>query len=85
MITSDLERRNNRVIGSYYAQAISELYSGCSIVDMQYALMYYEEEEKYLACEGIKRALDDFMSNSIVKGFLEINESIDGNENYIDE
>lgn len=71
MITSDLERRNKRVIDSYYAQAISELYSGCLIIDMQHALMYYEEEEKYLACEGIKRALDDFTSNSIIKGFLE--------------
>jgi len=55
-----IEITNKQIIESYYSNSLSELQSGCTIEDMQEVLYYYEELENYLACEGVKRAIDDF-------------------------
>tara|TARA_R110000787_G_scaffold154134_2_gene267936 strand:- start:1752 stop:1991 length:240 start_codon:yes stop_codon:yes gene_type:complete len=62
---------NKILIELYYANAMNELYSECEEWEMELALKYYEEEERYLECAGVKRALDDYKSNELFRKAIE--------------
>ena len=55
---SKLEDNNIDYIQIYYINCMKEIEAGCRIDILYEALEYHEECEMYLACAGIKKALD---------------------------
>lgn len=53
------ERSNKEIIYNYYIMALQDLYHGSTYDELSELLQHYEEEEMYLACAGIKKALDE--------------------------
>lgn len=58
-------------IQHYYVRCLEELMLGCPMELMYETLEYSEEQENYLACAGIKKALE-FMENEVLVSRLEL-------------
>ena len=58
----------------YFSNAIIEIQSGCPKYILEEVLDHYEEQELYLACAGIKKALDWHNVSVLTKAILKIEE-----------
>jgi hypothetical protein len=67
---------DNYIIELYFGNALLEIQDGLPKEILEEALEYYEEQEFYLACAGIKKALDWFDTQTFTKTMVQINEII---------
>ncbi len=67
---------DNYIIEMYFGNALLEIQDGLPKEVLQETLEYYEEQELYLACAGIKKALDWFDTQTFTKTMVQINEII---------
>jgi hypothetical protein len=58
----------------YFSNSILEIQEGLPKYILEEVLEHYEEQELYLACSGIKKALDWYDSNTFTKALLKIEE-----------
>ena len=54
------ETESKLVISEYYEYALNDLNNGITIDEMNYFVSCFEEEENYLACAGIKSAINNY-------------------------
>jgi len=47
-------------IATYYAFCLNDLESGITLDEMNITLSGFKEDENYLACEGLTRAIKDY-------------------------
>ena len=66
------------IVELYFSNSIIEIQEGLPKYILEEILEYYEEQEYYLACAGIKKALDWYDTNSFTKTMIEI-DKIKGN------
>jgi hypothetical protein len=78
MITLSDEDRDT--VELYFSNAILEMQEGLPKYILEDILEYYEEQELYLACAGIKKALDWYQTNSFTKVLLKIEEIKENNK-----
>lgn len=64
---------DNYIIEMYFGNALLEIQDGLPKEILQETLEYYEEQELYLACAGIKKALDWFDTQTFTKTMVQIN------------
>tara|TARA_R110001592_G_scaffold102471_2_gene289256 strand:+ start:897 stop:1139 length:243 start_codon:yes stop_codon:yes gene_type:complete len=64
----------------YFSNAIIEMQEGLPKYILEEILEYYEEQELYLACAGIKKALDWYQTNTFTKVLLKIEEIKENNK-----
>ncbi len=65
-----LSKEDYEVADEYYIATITDFCDGISIEVLDDVLRIYEEEEDYIACMGIKRALDalrEVLNNEQIK------------------
>jgi hypothetical protein len=53
-----LSKEDKEIIDEYYVATIEDFCSGLTVEIIEDMIYLYEEEEDYLACAGIKKALD---------------------------
>ena len=63
---------DKETIELYFSNAIIEIQEGCPKYVLEEVLEHYEEQEYYLACAGIKKALDWYDTITFTKVMLEI-------------
>ena len=71
---------DNYIIEMYFGNALLEIQDGLPKEILEETLEYYEEQELYLACAGIKKALDWFDTQTFTKTMVQINEIIKDND-----
>jgi len=54
------EIESKLVVFEFYEYALQDLKDGITVDEMSHVLSCFEEEENYLACEGIKNAIDNY-------------------------
>jgi hypothetical protein len=54
------ETESKLVISEYYEEALQDLKNGIPIDEMNYYVSIFEDEENYLACAGIKSAIENY-------------------------
>lgn len=64
---------DNYIIEMYFGNALLEIQDGLPKEILEETLEYYEEQELYLACAGIKKALDWFDTQTFTKTMVQIN------------
>lgn len=64
----------------YFSNAIIEMQEGLPKYILEEILEHYEEQELYLACAGIKKALDWYETNTFTKVLLKIEEIKENNK-----
>tara|TARA_R110001599_G_scaffold97429_1_gene251282 strand:- start:1648 stop:1890 length:243 start_codon:yes stop_codon:yes gene_type:complete len=64
----------------YFSNAIIEMQEGLPKYILEEILEHYEEQELYLACAGIKKALDWYQTNTFTKVLLKIEEIKENNK-----
>jgi len=64
----------------YFSNAILEMQEGLPKYILEDILEHYEEQELYLACAGIKKALDWYQTNTFTKVLLKIEEIKENNK-----
>ncbi len=64
----------------YFSNAILEMQEGLPKYILEDILEYYEEQELYLACAGIKKALDWYETNTFTKTMIEIDKIKENNK-----
>ena len=75
-----LSDEDKDIIELYFTNAIIEIQEGCPKYVLEEVLEHYEEQEYYLACAGIKKALDWYDTSTFTRVMLEI-ENIKENNN----
>jgi len=65
---------DNYIIEMYFSNAILEIQDGLPKEILEETLEYYEEQELYLACAGIKKALDWYDNITFTQVMVKINE-----------
>jgi hypothetical protein len=75
-----LSDNDKETIELYFSNAIIEIQEGCPKYVLEEVLEHYEEQEYYLACAGIKKALDWYDTSTFTRVMLEI-ENIKENNN----
>ena len=63
---------DKETIELYFSNAIIEILEGCPKYVLEEVLEHYEEQEYYLACAGIKKALDWYDTSTFTRVMLEI-------------
>ena len=53
-----LSRKDYELADEYYVATITDFCNGLSVEVLEDVLYLYEEEEDYIACMGMKRAID---------------------------
>lgn len=64
---------DNYIIEMYFGNTLLEIQDGLPKEILEETLEYYEEQELYLACAGIKKALDWFDTQTFTKTMVQIN------------
>jgi len=62
------------IVDLYYSGAVSEIKNGLSKEVLQETLEYLEETEMYLACAGVKKALDWYDVYAFTFRMIELDE-----------
>ena len=65
---------DNYIIEMYFSNAILEIQDGLPKEILEETVEYYEEQELYLACAGIKKALDWYDNITFTQVMVKINE-----------
>lgn len=65
---------DNYIIEMYFSNAVLEMQDGLPKEILEETLEYYEEQELYLACAGIKKALDWYDNFTFTQVMVKINE-----------
>ena len=68
------------IIELYFSNSIIEIQEGLPKFVLEEILEYYEEQEYYLACAGIKKALDWHHMNTFTKTMVEIDKIKENNK-----
>ena len=68
------------IIELYFSNSIIEIQEGLPKFVLEEILEYYEEQEYYLACAGIKKALDWHDTNTFTKTMIEIDKIKENNK-----
>lgn len=58
-----LSQDDYKLADEYYVATITDFCNGLSIEILEDVLRIYEEDEDYIACMGIKRAIDALKKN----------------------
>lgn len=61
-------------IDLYYKLTLLELYEGCPKFIIEDTLEIYEFSEDYLACAGVKKALDEYSVSEFTKVMVKMEE-----------
>ena len=77
---SVLNDSDKHIMEMYFSNALNEIRDGCPKEIILETLEYYEESELYLACAGIKKALDWYDTNKFTKTMFKINEILEDND-----
>jgi len=75
-----LSDNDKYIIELYFSNSIIEIQEGLPKFVLEEILEYYEEQEYYLACAGIKKALDWYDTNTFTKTMIEIDKIKENNE-----
>tara|TARA_R110002153_G_scaffold5900_5_gene27277 strand:+ start:5002 stop:5241 length:240 start_codon:yes stop_codon:yes gene_type:complete len=73
---SKLSDSDQLIVDDYFTYTILEMQEGMPKYILQEVLEHYEEMEDYLACAGIKKALDWYDTNKYVKELYNADEII---------
>ncbi len=73
---SKLSDSDQLIVDDYFSYTILEMQEGMPKYILEEVLQHYEDLEDYLACAGIKKALDWYDTNKYVKELYNINEEI---------
>ena len=68
------------IVELYFSNSIIEIQEGLPKYILEEILEYYEEQEYYLACVGIKKALDWYETNTFTKTMIEIDKIKENNK-----
>ena len=68
------------IIELYFSNSIIEIQEGLPKYVLEEILEYYEEQEYYLACAGINKALDWYETNTFTKTMIEIDKIKENNK-----
>lgn len=61
-----LSKEDQELMDEYYVATITDFCNGITIEVLEEVLVLYEDEENYLACAGMKKAIDS-LKEVIVK------------------
>jgi len=75
-----LSDEDRDIVELYFSNAILEMQEGLPKYILEDILEHYEEQELYLACAGIKKALDWYQTNTFTKVLLKIEEIKENNK-----
>jgi hypothetical protein len=75
-----LSDEDRDIVEQYFSNAILEMQEGLPKYILEDILEHYEEQELYLACAGIKKALDWYQTNTFTKVLLKIEEIKENNK-----
>jgi hypothetical protein len=75
-----LSDEDKNVVELYFLNTILEMQEGLPKYILEDILEYYEEQEIYLACAGIKKVLDWYQTNTFTKVLLKIEEIKENNK-----
>ena len=64
-----LSKEDQELMDEYYVATIADFCDGISIEVLQEVLALYEDEENYLACAGMKKAIDSLKEVIIKEGY----------------
>ena len=64
-----LSKEDRDLMDEYYVATIADFCDGISIEVLQEVLALYEDEENYLACAGMKKAIDSLKEVIIKEGY----------------
>lgn len=73
---SKLSDSEQMVVDDYFNYTILEIQEGMPKYILEEVLEHYEDMEEYLACAGIKKALDWYDTNKYVKDLYNVDEII---------
>ena len=68
------------IVELYFSNSIIEIQEGLPKYILEEILEYYEEQEYYLACADIKKALDWYETNTFTKTMIEIDKIKENNK-----
>ena len=68
------------IVDDYFEYTLLEIQEGIPKYVLEDVLQHYEEQEDYLPCAGIKKALDWYDTNSHVRDMYIIDETTKENE-----
>ena len=71
-----LSDEDQLIVDDYFEYSINELEEGIPRYVIEDVLEHYKDLEDYLACAGIKKALDWFDTQTFTKTMVQINEII---------
>jgi hypothetical protein len=77
---SKLNEVDTAIVEMYFENSILEITEGLPKEILQEALEYYEEGEHYLACAGIKKALDWYDMHTFTKVMVKMDEIMENRE-----
>jgi len=75
-----LSDEDKYIVELYFSNSIIEIQEGLPKFVLEEILEYYEEQEYYLACASIKKALDWHDTNTFTKTMVEINKIRENNK-----
>jgi len=75
-----LSDEDKYIVELYFSNSIIEIQEGLPKYILEDVLEYYEEQEYYLACAGIKKALDWYEMNTFTKTMIEIDKIRENNK-----
>jgi hypothetical protein len=75
-----LSDEDKDIVELYFSNSILEMQEGLPKYILEEILEHYEEQELYLACAGIKKALDWYQTNTFTKVLLKIEEIKENNK-----
>ena len=64
-----LSKEDNDLIDEYYVATITDFCNGMTIDVLEEVLALYEDEENYLACAGMKKAIDSLKEVIVKKDY----------------
>ena len=64
-----LSKEDQDLMDEYYVAAITDFCNGITIEVLEEVLALYEDEENYLACAGMKKAIDSLKEVIVKKDY----------------
>lgn len=62
------------IVDNYFSNALLEIQEGLPIDVLREVLEYYEENENYLACAGVNKAIKWYKMHTFTKVMVKVNE-----------
>ena len=75
-----LSDSDKEVVEKYFTSALLEVQEGLPLSILKEILEHYEENENYLACAGVNKAIKWFKMNNFTKVMVKINDIKEDND-----